>query len=134
MTDRALMNGRMLGGFAWQKHQSVADGEIEIALFHGSVQFANGETGTYAGVETVDFTETKGPFTGHRVFVLADGSLSRQTFEGWTTSSGDGPQQFRGEGHWQTLEGTGRFAGLRGGGKFRWELDGAEYREVFEGT
>lgn len=133
MDGHALMNGRMVGGFAWQKHQRVANGEIEVALFHGSIEFATGETGTYAGVETVDFSDANGPFTGHRVILLTDGSLSRQSFEGWTTST-NGPEHFRGEGHWRMLEGSGRFANLHGSGSFRWELDGVEYREIFEET
>ena len=132
MAGHALMNGTMVGGFAFQMHQSVEGGEIEVALFKGSIDFANGETGTYAGVETVDFRDTRAPFTGHRIVMLADGSLSRQSFDGWTIAT-PGPEQYRGEGTWRLLDGTGRFAGLTGGGTFRWELDGEDYRETFSG-
>lgn len=132
MAGHALMNGTMVGDFAWQMHQPVAGGEIEVSLFKGAVTFANGEAGTYAGVETVDFRDPNGPFTGHRVVILADGSLSNQSFVGWTTGT-PGPQHYRGEGTWRLLDGTGRFAGLTGSGTFRWELNGGDYRETFSG-
>lgn len=135
MTGNDLMNGSMVGAIVWQKLQPVAGpggGEVEVALFNGSVEFANGKTGTYAGVETVDLGDARAPFSGHRIVMLADGSKSNQSFDGWTTSA-PGPKQFRGEGTWRLIDGTGRFAGLRGGGTFRWELDGADYRETFSG-
>lgn len=133
MADSNLMNGRMVGAIIWRKLQPIAGpggGEVEVALFNGRIDFANGETGTYAGVETVDFGDDRAPFTGHRFIMLEDGSLSNQTFDGWTISA-EGPQHFRGEGTWQLIDGTGRFATLRGGGTFRWELNGEDYRETF---
>jgi hypothetical protein len=132
MTGHALMNGSMVGGFAWRTVQRIPDGEIEFALVKGRVDFANGERGTYAGVETVDFRDARVPFSGHRIVMLADGSMSNQSFEGWTEFQ-EISGRVVGNGTWRMLDGTGRFAGLTGGGTFHWELDSEDYRETFSG-
>jgi hypothetical protein len=135
MAGSDLMNGHMEGEIVWHKMLQVAragGGEIEVALFTGRIDFANGETGSYAGVETVDFADAKAPFTGYRTVMLEDGSLSNQSFEGMTTFQEESGR-VGGTGTWKLIDGTGRFAGLRGSGTFRWELSGEDYRETFGG-
>ena len=103
-----------------------------LAVFNGSIAYASGETGTYAGVETISITGSGDPFSGYQIIVLTDGSASTQLIEGRATSRA-GPAQVGGTGSWKMVSGTGRFAGLAGEGRFIWKIDGQKYEAGFSG-
>jgi hypothetical protein len=103
---------------------------IALALFQGTIRFAGGETGTYAGVETIELSDDREPFSGRMTVLLADGSISNQTFEGIATHR-ESETRLGGTGTWRTVDGSGRFDGLRGGGRFNWSIDGDNYHAEF---
>ena len=133
MANDDLMNGVQTGQTIWNESHSVPGGKsraIDLALFNGHIVYANGETGTYAGVDVIDTIEGKETFTANTTVLLADGSVSNQTFEGKATFK-VGSDHIGGTGTWKLVNGTGRFAKLRGGGTFEWTVAGDKYRAEF---
>lgn len=127
-----FLRGVQDGLTIWHKSQEVVGGRIDLALFNGDIVFAGGERGTYAGVETIDMGSDSEPFSGRMTVMLADGSISNQTFEGVATHR-ESETQLGGNGTWRMIDGTGRFADLSGGGRFIWSIDGDKYHAEFEG-
>jgi hypothetical protein len=129
MTKDVLMNGIQTGKIIW--HNSVGGpggGTFDLALFNGQIEYSNGETGTYAGVEIINLADGKD--SGHVIVLLEDGSVSNQVVRGEVTFN-DGATLFRGIGVWEMVGGTRRFADLRGGGTYKWEVDGDNWRAEF---
>lgn len=133
MTDQSFMTGVQNGDTIWHEKtaQPGPDGRrMVLALFKGQVDFANGEQGTYAGMETIIISEETEPFSGSHVFMLADGSTSSQTFEGMVTRR-EAVHRIAGIGTWTITDGTGRLKELRGGGTFTWSMEGNRYFASF---
>ena len=129
MTKHILMNGVQTGKMIWHKSASgPGGGTFDLGLFNGQIVYANGETGTYAGVEIID--QAGGSDSGQVMVLLEDGSVSNQSVRGEVTFK-DGATRFRGIGIWEMLNGTGRFAELRGRGTYKWEVDGDNWRAEF---
>lgn len=134
MADRGFMTGRQIGETVW--HEAAGPGKaggrtVVLALFNGRVAFANGEQGTYAGVETIDMGTDSEPFTGTHIFMLGDGSTCTQTFTGVVTFRRD-DNFVSGNGTWDMATGNGRFAHLHGGGSFTWSIDSDRYEAQFQ--
>lgn len=127
MTDD-LRRGRQRSQTLWT---SAPAGGVFLAIFRGEITFASGESGAFAGVETIDGTD-EDAFRGTMMVTLADGSVSSQSFEGCVLAR-ESATRLSGTGDWAFLDGTGRFAGLTGGGTFRWRLDGNDYEAEFAG-
>lgn len=133
MAKDDLMNGVQTGQTIWHEVHSVPGRNgrvIDLALFTGHTVYASGETATYAGVEVIDTTDGKEPFTGNMTVLLEDGSVSNQTFKGEATFK-EGSNRVGGTGTWKMVNGTGRFAKLRGGGPFKWAVNGDKYHAEF---
>ena len=133
MSAKNFMRGSHTSRIIWHRVQGIggqADRSIEVAAFVGQVTYADGERGTYVGVEAVGAVDDPDAFRGSAIIVLDDGSVSNQTFEGKTESK-DGPDRFAGTGTWRMVSGTGRFAGLQGSGPFKWSLIGDQYEDEF---
>jgi hypothetical protein len=133
MPDGNFFNGVQNGLTIWHEEQTGPgsdDRTLVLALFNGSITYTNGETGTYAGVEIIDITNSKEPFSGSMTVLLKDGSISNQSFEGEATSK-EGPNAVSGIGKWKLVSGTGKFANLGGGGQFEWNIDGDKYHAEF---
>src|SRR5262245_47984765 len=131
---RGLMRGVQDGLVIWhetRREHRRGGHNIMVALFKGKVRFASGDIGTYAGVEVVDMTDKRGPFSGQMTILLEDGSISNQSFTG-VMKYQDGPERVGGTGSWKLVNGTGRFARRRGGGKFSWSMDGDKYHADFD--
>src|SRR5262245_50289091 len=129
MTKEALVNGVQTGKTIWHHSVRGPSGSIfDLALFNGQIVYADGEAGTYAGVEIIDLAS--GRDSGHVIVLLEDGSVSNQTVRGEVTFT-DGETHFRGTGIWEMVDGTGRFAELRGAGTYKWEVDGDKWRAEF---
>ena len=116
----------------WHETHSLPgqDRKSELALFQGQMVLANGETAACAGIEVINVTDDESPFAGRLMVLLADGSVSTQTFEGIVTLK-ESETRFSGTGTWQSVNGTGRFADLRGGGSFKWIMDGDSYHSEY---
>jgi len=135
MPGRDLTNGVMTARTVWHSMEDAAGqagGTTDLALFNGTVLYANGESALYAGVEAIDMSGEREPFSGNRTVLLSDGSVSTQSFTGEVTFR-EAAGRFGGSGRWKQESGTGRFAGLTGGGVFTWSVDGETYREEFSG-
>ena len=135
MPDDDFLNGVQSGLTIWNEEQNIPGREIRtvvLALFNGNIVYASGENATYAGVEVIDITDSKEPFSGNMTVLLKDGSVSNQTFEGEATFN-EGPGRVSGIGKWTMAGGTGRFASLFGGGQFKWAIDGDKYHAEFRG-
>ena len=133
MADRGFMTGQQTGETIWHESTdpSAATGAaVVLALFNGRVTFANGEQGTYAGVETIDMGENAEPFSGTHIFVLADGATCTQSFSGVVTNR-TASGIISGTGTWDMTSGRGRFEHLHGGGTFTWSIDGDRYEAEF---
>jgi hypothetical protein len=133
MAKDDFLTGVQTGETIWHEAMTGASPEgrqLVLALFKGQVDFANGEQGTYAGVETIAVNEEAEPFSGTHTFMLADGSTSNQTFGGVVTRR-DAPDSISGVGTWKITDGTGRLADLRGGGSFTWSIEGERYCAEF---
>ncbi len=132
MARQEFMTGLQTGETIWQDQSDpdTSDHRQILALFNGSVEFANGERGRYAGVEVITIGDENEPFTGSHIFMLADGSTSHQTFRGVVTRR-DRQDSLIGVGTWQVVGGTGRLADLAGGGTFDWSIDGERYQAQF---
>ena len=135
MPGGELTNGVMTARTVWHSLGDAAGqggGKTDLALFNGTVLYANGESALYAGVEVIEMRGEREPFSGTRTVLLSDGSVSTQSFTGEVTFREAGGR-FGGSGSWKLEIGTGRFAGLTGGGAFTWSIDGDTYREEFSG-
>ena len=129
-------NGVQNGFTIWHDEHNISgeeDRTVVLALFNGNIVYANGENATYAGVEIIDVTDSKEPFSGSMTVLLKDGSISNQTFEGEATSK-DGPGRVSGNGAWKMVNGTGKFANLHDAGRFSWAIDGDKYYAEFRGS
>ena len=91
---------------------------------------ANGEVGICAGAESIDISDATAPFSGYLIVVLADGSVSNQTFRRLITGS-ESEARTSGTGDWETVSGTGRFAGEAPHGSFTWSMDGDDYHSGY---
>ena len=132
MSADNFMHGRHASQVTWNRVQPVAgqaDRSVEVAVFVGQVTYADGERGTYIGVESVGAGDPDG-FNVHAIILLEDGSVSNQTFEGKTDSI-DASGRLAGPGTWRMVSGTGRFAGIEASGPFRWSLLGDHYEDEF---
>jgi hypothetical protein len=133
MPNDDFLNGTQDGLTIWHEEKSISGAEnctVVFALFNGSIVYANGENATYAGVEVIDVSDSKEPFSGQMTVLFKDGSISNQTFEGEATYN-EGAGRVGGTGRWKMVTGTGRFADLSGGGQFKWAIDGDEYHAEF---
>ena len=129
MTKSELMSGAQTGRTIWHHSVKGLDGRtVHLALFNGQMVYANGETGTYAGVETIDIDTGKD--SGQVMTILEDGSVSHQTVTGEVTFT-NSATHFVGTGRWEMVSGTGRFAELRGSGSYTWEVDGDNWKARF---
>lgn len=133
MAIRDLMNGKQNALTTWHQEHRV-EGQngrtIDLAVFNGSIQYANGEFAVFAGVEAIEISDVAEPFAGNIIVLLKDGSVSHQSFDAELTFR-DGPSRIGGVGTWQFLTGTGRFLGLRGGGRLDWTLEDEVWRADF---
>lgn len=132
MTDRGFLEGTQTGDTIWHETSTVGTERRQtvLALFNGRVDFANGEHGTYAGVEVITLGDEAEPFSGTHTFLLADDATSNQSFEGVVTSS-DAPDRVNGIGTWKIIAGTGRLKDLQGGGSLTWTIEGERYFAKF---
>ncbi len=133
MSENSFMSGTHASQIIWHRVQAVVgqgDCSIEVAAFAGQVLYANGERGTWIGIETVGAVDDADIFRGSAIVLLEDGSVANEIFEGKTERK-DGPDRFAGTGTWRMQNGTGRFAGLHGSGQFRWSLVGDRYEDEF---
>ncbi|WP_303979847.1 hypothetical protein [Dongia mobilis] len=133
MAKHDFLKGSKASRIIWHQAQGIAGQpgrSLDAALFSGQVAFASGERGTYIGCEIVGTIEDPGAFSGNAIILLADGSVSTQTFVG-RSETANGPDRFAGTGTWRMESGTGRFAGLQGSGPFRWSMIGDDYEEEF---
>lgn len=102
----------------------------QLALFEGRVELANGEVGICAGAESIDMSDATAPFSGYLIVVLADGSVSNQTFRGKITQA-ESPTRMSGTGTWEMVGGTGRYADIEGSGSFSWSMEGDDYHSDY---
>lgn len=129
----SFMSGRHRSRVIWHHSHQIRGHKsksIDAGVFVGEVIFANGERGTYIGWETVGTFDDPRMFSGNAIIVLADGSVSNQTFEGTTDETTD-LHRLSGTGIWKMESGTGRFMGLAASGPFRWSMVGDEYEDEF---
>lgn len=79
MLGGELVTGVMTARTVWHSMGDAArqgGGTTDLALFNGTVLYANGESALYAGVEVIDMSGAREPFTGNRTILLGDGSVS----------------------------------------------------------
>jgi hypothetical protein len=135
MVRNDLMHGVQTGQTIWHEAHAVSGraGEtIVLALFTGQIEYASGDTASYAGFDVIQTSGAAERFTGTMTVLLEDGSVSTQTFEGEETNR-EGRNRVIGSGTWKMVDGTGRFAELRGGGSLKWLVDGDKWRAEFSG-
>lgn len=135
MPNGDFLNGVQDGLTIWQEEQNIPGLEtrsVVLALFNGSIVYESGESGAYAGLEVIEMSDSKEPFSGNMTVLLRDGSVSNQIFEGEVTIK-EGPKRVSGTGNWAMVSGTGKFANLRGSGQFKWAVDGDKYHADFRG-
>lgn len=133
MTTTKFTSGIQTARTTWHSEHAVAGQEgrkIDLAVFNGDVRYTDGEHGVFAGAEAIEISDAAEPFSGTIVVVLADGSISHQTFEG-TVTFRESPRCIGGIGRWDFLTGTGRFQGLQGGGTLNWTIEDDEWRAEF---
>jgi hypothetical protein len=83
-----------------------------------------------AGVEVINMANDSEPFVGYLIVLLADGSVSNQTFEGILRIK-KGDTIVGGKGTWKTVNGTGKFANFQGQGSFDWKANGDDYHAEY---
>ncbi|HXV26276.1 MAG TPA: hypothetical protein VED46_18730 [Alphaproteobacteria bacterium] len=135
MTQDDLMHGVQTGQTIWHEAHAVPGRQgdaIVLALFTGNIEYASGDTASYAGFDVIHTGGATERFTGTMTVLLEDGSVSTQTFEGEETFK-EGPNRVGGTGTWKIVDGTGRFAELRGGGPLKWSVDGDKWHAEFSG-
>jgi hypothetical protein len=132
MTRDNLANRTQNSRTIWRQTNSAPhhNGKGLLGLFQGQMVLGNGETGVCAGVEAIDMTDESEPFAGSLMVLLADGSVSNQTFEGMLNFR-DGDSIVGGKGTWETVNGTGRFANFQCNGSFNWKADGDDYHAEY---
>ena len=136
MAQNDLMTGVQTAQTIWHEVHDAAGQQcrvLDLSVFQGRIQYANGETAAFAGAEVIEISDDREPFTGHWTVLLKDGSVSNQIFRGEATFK-EGPDRVAGTGTWEMVGGTGRFATLRGRGTFAWTVKGDDYRAEFSAT
>lgn len=132
MTIDDLANRIQNSRTIWRETNSAPhhDGKSLLGLFQGQMVLANGETAVCAGVEVINMAKESEPFVGYLIVLLADGSVSNQTFEGILRIK-KGDTIVGGKGTWKTVNGTGEFANFQGQGSFDWKAKGDDYHAEY---